>query len=511
VNLDRADLERLSAEDLERVMVLLGLDKAPLWSPLPGPQSAACNSLADITGFGGAAGGGKTDLAIGLALTQHQRIGIFRQNGTELSAIVDRVGAVLGGRDGYNGSDRIWRFRRHDGTPVQIELGSFPSPFEELKYQGRPHDLLVFDEASNMREIAVRFLLGWLRSTDPKQRKRALLTFNPPTTVEGRWVVGFFAPWLDKGHPHPAAPGELRWFTTVNGRDVECDGPEPVMHEGEKLVPLSRTFIPSRLSDNPYLRDTGYMATLQAMPEPLRSQMLYGDFSAGVMDDPWQVIPTGWVEHAMSMWSRSPKLPEMDSIGCDVARGGADQTIIARRHGMWFDEPIVFPGSATPDGPSVAAQVLAAQRDQAVLHIDVIGVGASPYDFLMSSGQQVLGINVGEKALGKDLSGRLAFRNLRSELWWRMREALDPKNNTGIVLPPDKKLLADLCAPTWSLVGQAIAVAPREEIIKRIGRSPDYGSAYVLALIDSPKRHKVQQAMGLGPGLNKDYDPYRGL
>ena len=42
--------------------------------------------------------------------------------------------------------------------------------------------------------------------------------------------------------------------------------------------PQSRTFIPSRISDNPHLMGTGHMATLQAMPEPLRSQMLNGDF-----------------------------------------------------------------------------------------------------------------------------------------------------------------------------------------------------------------------------------------
>jgi hypothetical protein len=28
------------------------------------------------------------------------------------------------------------------------------------------------------------------------------------------------------------------------------------------------------------------------MPEPLRSQMLYGDFTVGAEDDAWQVIPS---------------------------------------------------------------------------------------------------------------------------------------------------------------------------------------------------------------------------
>lgn len=186
-------------------------------------------------------------------------------------------------------------------------------------------------------------------------------------------------------------------------------------------------------------------------------------------------------------------------------RGGRDNTILARRHGMWFDEPLVYPGSATPDGPKVAGLSIGAMRDQAVIHIDVIGVGSSPYDFLNEARQQVVGVNVSEAATGADKSGRLRFKNLRSELWWRMREALDPTNNTGIALPPDPRLLADLCAPTWELSGATIYVASREQIIDKIGRSPDFGSAYVLALIDTPKRATVE---ALGQRSRRDYDPY---
>jgi hypothetical protein len=121
----------------------------------------------------------------------------------------------------------------------------------------------------------------------------------------------------------------------------------------------------------------------------------------------------------------------------------------------------------------------------------------------------VMGVNVAEAALGMDRSGRLRFKNQRSELWWRMREALDPANNTGICLPPDKRLLADLCAPTWRLVGSTIQVASREEILEKIGRSPDFASAYVLALMDTPKRSIVMELGGYKQ--RKEYDPYAKL
>ena len=539
---DLAEIEELFGylDDDDRLLLDNLLRESRIsWEPLPGPQTMAFESKADVIGFGGAAGGGKTDLACGMTLRKHTKSAIFRRDGSQMSGIIDRLKEMIGHDRGYVGSGRWWGWR--DPLPgKQIEFGSVPNLGDETKHQGRPKDLLVFDEAANFLESQVRFLMGWVRTTDEDQACQTLLTFNPPTTAEGRWIVSFFAPWLDKKHRlYPAAPGQLVWVATINGVDdwshptdsrrfVIKDGQRvfdfnPADYKPEDIVtPLSRTFIPSKVSDNPYLAGTGYMSTLQSLPEPLRSQMLYGDFQAGIQDDPWQVIPTAWVEAAQARWSLPNRLPEMVSLGIDVARGGQDNTIIARRHeGMWFDVPLVYTGAQTPTGPATAGLCLAAMRDAAPMHIDVIGVGASPYDFLQEAKQQIAGINVSEKALGTDRSGRLRFKNLRSQLWWMMREALDPANNTGIALPPDRQLFADLCAPTWELQGSVIYVESREQIVKRIGRSPDWASAYILALIDTPKRRNIDaafktSALDYNPlaaaasfhnSANREYDP----
>lgn len=478
----------------------------PVWLPQAGPQLEAYLSPADVIGYGGAAGGGKTDLAIGKALTQHKRVAIFRRDGTELSGIIDRLEEVLGSRDGFAAHPyRTWKV---PGTKIQIEFGSVPNPGDERKYQGRPKDLLALDEATNFLEAQVRFLMGWVRSTDKDQHCQVLMTFNPPTSAEGRWIIDYFGPWLDSTHPLPAQPGELRWFATINGVDREVVDGTHFKHKGELIKPLSRTFIPSRVGDNSYLAGTNYMATLQALPEPLRSQMLYGDFTAGMEDDPWQVIPTKWVDAAMARWKAPDVLPPMDSLGVDVARGGKDNTILARRHGMWFDVPLAYAGKETPDGPMVAGLTAQALRDQAVIHIDVIGVGSSPYDFLRSMGTQIVPVNVAVATGAKDRAGVMGFANLRTELWWRMREALDPVSNTGIALPPDRQLLADLCAPKWAPIGKLINVEDRAAIIKRIGRSPDWASAYLLALMDTPK---VSSFKGAHNSARRQHDPYAKL
>lgn len=514
-------LPHLSERERADLFALLSRDKKR-WRPLPGPQTDAYQSTADIIGYGGAAGGGKTDLACGKSIEDHRKIMILRRVGTELSAIEDRLEELFGTKDGYNSTKGIWRQTRSDGKALQIELGSVPNAGDEKKYQGRPHDLIVFDEAANFLELQVRFLLGWLRTTVVGQRCQALLTFNPPTSAEGRWIVDFFGPWLDDKHPNPAVPGELRWFATVAGNDLEVDSGKPfVIADGEPqydfnpdeyaespdlvIQPMSRTFIPSRVRDNPFLTGTGYMSTLQALPEPLRSQMLNGDFKAGMEDDIWQVIPTRWVELAQARWKPLSPKPEMVSLGVDVARGGKDKTVIYRRHeGWWFDEPLEYPGAETPNGPMVAGLAIAANRDHSPIHIDIIGVGSSPYDFLKEARQQVLGVNVSEKSGARDKSGRLGFFNQRSEHIWRLRELLDPEANNNIALPPSKKLLADLCAPKWKPRGSQVYVESREDIVDRIKRSPDHLSALALACINTPKMRNMP---GMSSRKPRDYDP----
>ena len=224
----------LTRETAEQIVAIgLELKRRKPWVPQPGPQTMAYESEADIIGFGGAAGGGKTDLACGKALTHHRKVMILRRVGTEMQGIEDRLEELIGSKEGFNGQKKIWKRLRGDGVRQQIEFASLPNLGDERGYQGRPHDLLVFDDAANFLEAQVRFLMGWIRSTVKGQKCQALLTFNPPTSAEGQWIISFFAPWLDPMHPKPAKPGELRWFGTVNGKDYEVEDGKPfVLKDG---------------------------------------------------------------------------------------------------------------------------------------------------------------------------------------------------------------------------------------------------------------------------------------
>ena len=296
------------------------------WRPLidienpdtPTPQQQAYDSKADILLFGGAAGGGKSALLIGLALTAHKRSVIYRREVKQLGPIEEEIIRIRKTRNGFNG--QLHRFDL--GKNRSIRLGGMQYAGDEVAYQGDPRDLICFDELTQFLESQFRYVTTWNRSADPSQRCRIICATNPPTSAEGQWVVSYWAPWLDKEHPNPAQPGELRWFiSNEEGDDIEVESSDPIWQDGDWVQPRSRTFIPSSVDDNPFLVSSGYKAALQALPEPLRSQMLMGDFNAGIQDDPWQVIPTEWVEKAMDRWTPDrPEKARMDCLGVDPAR-----------------------------------------------------------------------------------------------------------------------------------------------------------------------------------------------
>ena len=493
----------------------------PLWKPnpdhpdgRPNPQRLAYESEADILGYGGAAGGGKSALLLGLAATRHKRSVIFRRVYPNLRGIIEESRALLNAsgvdhsRDSYN--ETLHRWSLADGRMIEFEACQLERDKE--KQRGRPRDFYGFDEATEFARSQVEFITAWNRTTDANQRCRVVLTFNPPTDDGGSWVIDYFRPWFAYlfpqhfTHPNPAAPGELRWYATVDGKEIECDDGSPFDHDGETIQPRSRTFIPARLEDNPHLADTNYRSMLQSLPEPLRSQLLYGNFAAKSQADPWQCIPTAWVKAAQSRWleMEKPNRP-LAGVGVDVARGGRDNLVIVKRYAQWFADPVKVPGVDVGDGPTAAGIVqreLANEAHIGAINIDVIGVGSSPYDSLTAMYPGIAqAVNVSEgstyAAMSKTVPPMPLFRmkNLRAEMYWRFREALDPDGGDNLALPPGNELVADLCAARYKvLAGGVIQIEDKDGIKKRIGRSPDVGEAVMLA-------HYRPHSRGRGTGV----------
>lgn len=476
-------LAALPEEAKKEVDALVATTSGMKWLPSPGPQTEAFFSKADILLYGGQGGGGKTDLGIGLANTQHQRTLILRRQYTDLASIIERALEINGTRSGFNGSPPPSLI-----TPDKrlIRFGANRLLGDEQSWQGQPFDLKVFDEACQFLEAQVRFHLGWLRSTVAGQRVRALLATNPPLSAEGDWIIGMFRPWLDVTHANPAKAGELRWYITApDGSDMELDGPTPVEIDGRVYTPTSRTFIPASLSDNPFLVNTNYKAQLDALPEPLRSAIRDGNFMLSRQDDQYQVMPTEWVRKAMARWEQqAPAGVGMSSIAVDVALGGNDCTTFARRHGHWYDEVLSEKAGSTPDPLDIASRLLILMRDGAPIVIDMGGgYGSGVYSHLKNNvqGLTIHGYNGSNTSAKRTRDGKLKFANKRAEAHWKFREALEPNLGEPIALPPDPELLSDLTAPRWKLTPRGIQIEEKQAIKDRLGRSPDKGDAVVMA------------------------------
>lgn len=485
----QADLLDYLTDDEKAELVSL----LPVWMPDPNnkPQQAAYESDADVIGYGGAAGGGKTDLLLGFAGTKHTRSIIFRRVFPLLEGIESRSREIYNAsvKDSYNESLHRWQLQ--NGAMVRFAAIQYED--DKQNFQGRPFDFYGFDEATEFTESQVRFVTGWNRSTKPGQKCRVVLTFNPPMDEAAEWVVRFFAPWLDETYSNKAHDGELRYFAMIDGVEKEVANAAAFEYDGELITPKSRTFFHAKLSDNAILQRTGYAATIDAMPEPIRS-ILKGKFGAYKTVDPFQIIPVAWVRAAQARWleRKKPDTP-LTAVGIDPSRGGVDKTSLAKRYDNWFDMITSWPGVMVRDGAIMAELARQEIGDEipGYINIDVSAIGSSGYDHLKPMFEDVIPFNPAEKSEYRDKSKKLKMRNKRAEMYWLMRDALDPKDGDDIALPPNKELMADLCSARYSVTSAGVLVEDKEQIKARIGRSPDEGEAIMMCLFPKISSNKL--------------------
>lgn len=484
-------------ERLQIVQEAVDATKDLKWLANPGPQQRAVDCEADELYFGGGAGGGKSSLIIGLALTQHRRSLILREFNKDAVALGEELLKMAGSSDGWNG--QTLRYRAHDKL---IEFAGIPNEKDKERHKGVARDLICFDELGDVFESQYTFIIGWCRSTIPGQRCRVVSTGNPPTRAKGLWVIKRWAAWLDPAHPNPAKDGELRWYTTgEEGIEIEVDGRGPHLIGGQMIEAKSRTFIRARLEDNPDLANTGYESTLAAMPAELRAAYRDGKFDASLKDHPFQLIPTAWILEAQKRWS--PQIPygiPMCAMAADPGGGGRDNTTVASRHDGWFAPILVIPSKLTPLGRDVAGLIVANRRNEAAVCVDMGGgYGGAPYQTLIENGIEPRAYKGAEKTSRRTADGKLGFTNLRTAVHWRFREALDPSQPGGspIALPPNPRMVAGLTALTFEVTPHGIKALSKEEVCDRLGFSPDESDAVVMCY-DTGPRHV---------GYSSDYGP----
>jgi DNA-binding Xre family transcriptional regulator len=158
---------------------------------------------------------------------------------------------------------------------------------------------------------------------------------------------------------------------------------------------------------------------LQSLPEPLRSQLLNGDFRASAAPNPFQIIPTEWVRAAQKRWieREKPETP-LTAVGIDPSRGGRDKTALSKRYDNWFDYVKTWEGVIVKDGAIMAeyARQEIGDAEPNYINIDVSGIGSSAYDHLKTMYGSVNPFNPAEGSEYRDKSQKLKMRNKRGKL-----------------------------------------------------------------------------------------------
>jgi hypothetical protein len=480
-------------EQADLTKMVIDETKGLRWVPNPGPQTDAYFCKADVLLYGGAGGGGKTDLGLGLATTRHQRSLVMRRKYTDLSFITDRTIKIVGSKKGFNGSAPP-KFDIGDGR--LIEYGAAQTTGDELSWMGRPHDLLYIDEAAHFAETQIRALMGWVRTTDKNQRVRVVFGSNPPLSAEGFWMFKMFAPWLNSEFPEPAKPGELRWCCVDDDdKDIWVDGPGEHLINNTTVRAMSRTFIPAKLADNPFQNTPEYRAQQDGLPKHLRDAIRDGNFLSARKDHDLQLIPTAWIQAAMDRWKPEPPegvpmcaiAADLTGMGSDTGGGKQDKFVLASRHDGYYNELVITEAKDAKMGKDKAAKIQTHRRDGATIILDMGGgYGDSTYEHLDNNGIPAIKYKGAAKSSARTRQSKILFFNKRAETYYRFMEDLDPGQPGGskITLPRDPFLKADLCSIRFDKNNSdlnIIKLESKKDLTARLGRSTDYGDPVVMA------------------------------
>lgn len=189
------------------------------------------------------------------------------------------------------------------------------------------------------------------------------------------------------------------------------------------------------------------------------------------------LIPSNLVARAMDTEQNlEPVGPKI--VGVDVARFGDDRTAIIRRRGRVSYNLETYQKYDTMQIVGLVVNILRNEQPDAVF-VDVTGLGAGVYDRLKELGYSdvVKAVNFGESAWLKD-----RFVNRRAEMWCNM---LDWLKDSPCQLPKSDELRSDIAAPQYKVDSRGrIQLEKKEDIKKRIMKSPDGGDALALTFAE---------------------------
>jgi hypothetical protein len=301
--------------------------------------------------------------------------------------------------------------------------------------------LFIYDEASGAPAPLIEVLLG-SAAGDAK-----ILLLGNPTKNAG--------PFYDSHHD------SAHMWHRLHISSLES----PNVVEGKRLIPglATKRWADERREDWGEQNPLWYVRVLGLWP-PQSLQAVMG--MQAVDDGVGRFDPKAWTE------SSGPTV-----LGCDPARFGSDESVVFAVRGLATLPPYVFRGL---DSIALAREVVrialevGRPGEVVTVNVDETGLGGGVVDQLRTMPDlQVNAINAGESP------GNPQYQRRRDELWFGVASFL----KQGGMLPNDRKLVGELVGVEYSFSPTGkIVVEPKEELRKRLGRSPDRADALALAV-----------------------------
>lgn len=214
--------------------------------------------------------------------------------------------------------------------------------------------------------------------------------------------------------------------------------------------------------------------------EPAFSYMVLGRYPS---QGSASLISREWIDRARARWDsyvaengERPPAGTTAVMGQDVGEFGTDANVSCFRYGGFVERLVAWSGVDTIITGNRATEEYKA-RSVRFCNVDATGIGAGVAPHMKTLGCRANAVKVASSPTQKTDMGE--FKNMRSQLWWAMREWL--RTDAGAMLPPDDMLLEELAIPTYEVIGSRIEVMRKPIMRELLKRSPDRADALCLS------------------------------
>lgn len=234
-------------------------------------------ALAPIIGYGGAAGGGKSDAFLALSLIlcfayPGLSVSYFRRKYSELEGpegVIERSKTLFSALGSYNDGKHRWVFP--NGSKIYFR--HVHNETDKHAYQSQAFNLLLLDEATHFTWSIVDYLITRNRAPSmPGYYPFAAMASNPGNIGHG-WYSGLFD-ITDHSGGDDGAHNQKKHRLTANGKYEDI------------------YFVPARLEDNAILmrNDPDYERKLTDRDPDLAQALRYGNWQtfSGMVFKAWQ-------------------------------------------------------------------------------------------------------------------------------------------------------------------------------------------------------------------------------